>query len=92
MYSLIGPVVKALTREAGDQSSNLTRDHKKILFDWKKLTLHWSKYLLTQTSPPPAVAVEISRQSCRNLKSKKTEGGEYNQLVEVSVNSNEENS
>jgi hypothetical protein len=36
--------------------------------------------------PPPAVAVEISRQSCRNLKSKKTEGGEYNQFVEVSVN------
>ncbi len=42
--------------------------------------------------PPPVVAVEITRQSCRNLKSKKTEGGEYNLLVEVSVNSKEENS
>ena len=41
---------------------------------------------------PPDVAVEISRQSCRNLKSKKTDGGEYDQLVEVSVNSKEENS
>ena len=35
MYSLIGPVVKALTCKAEDHSSNLTRDHKKILFDWK---------------------------------------------------------
>jgi hypothetical protein len=42
--------------------------------------------------PPPAGAVEVTRQSCRNLKSKITEGGEYNSLVEVSVNSKEENS
>jgi hypothetical protein len=57
------------------------------------LTLQLSNYLLTQTPPPPpAVAVEITRQSCRNLKSKNTEGGKYNLLVEVSVNSKEENS
>ncbi len=48
--------------------------------------------LINPDITPPAVAVEITRQSCRNLKSKKTEGGEYNLLVEVSVNSKEENS
>jgi hypothetical protein len=48
--------------------------------------------LINPDIPPPAVAVEITRQSCRNLKSKKTEGGEYNLFVEVSVNSKEENS
>ncbi len=39
-----------------------------------------------------AKSFKITRQSCRNLKSKKTEGGEYNLLVEVSVNRKEENS
>ncbi len=42
-------------------------------------------FINPQPPPPPL-------PSCRNLKSKKTEGGEYNPLVEVSVNSKEENS
>jgi hypothetical protein len=78
MYNLIGLVVRALSCKAEVQSSNLTRNCKNILVAWEELTLHWSKYLLTHTpSTPLAVAVEISRLSCRNLKSKKTEGGKY---------------
>jgi hypothetical protein len=92
-HILNGRVVRALGLKANEHSSILTKVLIKNLFAWEYLTLLWSKYLLTQPPPPPpAVAVEISRQSCRNLKSKKTEGGEYSQLVEVSVNSKEENS
>jgi hypothetical protein len=95
VYILNGPVVRTPDYKPNDQSSNLIKIPNKNLFAWDYHTLLWSKYLLTQTPPPPpppAVAVEIPRQSCRNLKSTKTEGGEYNQLVEVSVNSKEENS
>ncbi len=81
VHILNGRVVRALGFKAIEQSSNLTKVLIKNLFAWEYLTLLWSKYLLTQPPPP-----------CRNLKSKKTEGGEYNQLVEVSVNSKEENS
>ena len=93
VHILNGPVVRALGLKAKEQSSNLIKVLIQNLFAWEYLTLLWSKYLLTHTpSTPPAVAVEISRLNCRNLKSKKTEGGEYSQLVEVSVNSKEENS
>ncbi len=84
-------MVKALEFKADNLSSNLMRTIKLFVC----LVIAYSsmiQVLINPDIPPPAVAVEITRQSCRNLKSKKTEGGEYNLLVEVSVNSKEENS
>ncbi len=87
VYNLNGPVVIALASKSDAQSSSHTRILKK---DLVCLQLAYSSlinvFINPETSPPlPSCCLQKSQVQ-------KTEGGEYNPSVEVSVNSKEKNS